>query len=182
MRLLIAFLKLVRWPNLIFIVLTQVLFYYCIYLPLYNTPQTNLVSWLIVASVCIAAAGYIINDYFDLNIDQINKPDKNVLNSVVSRRWAIVWHLALSLFGIAATIKAVGLGKWYLVIANVICVALLWFYSTSLKRQLLIGKVRQVISHKQNFLPAEATIGKVFIEKKQLVFNVQINFRNSELL
>lgn len=141
MRLLTAFLKLVRWPNLIFIVLTQVLFYYCIYLPLYNTPQTNLVSWLIVASVCIAAAGYIINDYFDLNIDQINKPDKNVLNSVVSRRWAIVWHLALSLFGIAATIKAVGLGKWYLVIANVICVALLWFYSTSLKRQLLIGNI-----------------------------------------
>lgn len=141
MRLIIAFLKLVRWPNLFFIVLTQVLFYYCIYLPLYQIHQTYLLSWLIVASVCIAAAGYIINDYFDLNIDQINKPDKNVLNSIINRRWAILWHLLLSMIGIGATIIAVGFGKWYLVIANAACVALLWLYSTSFKRQLLIGNI-----------------------------------------
>jgi 4-hydroxybenzoate polyprenyltransferase len=141
MRLIVAFLKLVRWPNLIFIVLTQLLFYYCIYLPLYQVQQIHLLTWLVVASVSIAAAGYIINDYFDLNIDQINKPDKNVLNSIVNRRWAIMWHLVLSVFGMAATIIAVGFGKWYLVIANVIVVALLWLYSTSFKRQLLIGNV-----------------------------------------
>jgi 4-hydroxybenzoate polyprenyltransferase len=141
MRLIIAFLKLVRWPNLIFIVLTQLLFYYCIYLPLYQVQQIHLLTWLIIASVCIAAAGYIINDYFDLNIDQINKPDKNVLNSIVNRRWAILWHLLLSALGIGATIVAVGFGKWYLVIANIVCVALLWLYSTSFKRQLLIGNV-----------------------------------------
>lgn len=141
MRLITAFLKLVRWPNLLFIVLTQLLFYYCIYLPLYQSPQTKLLAWLVTASVCIAAAGYIINDYFDLNIDQINKPDKNVLNKIISRRWAIVWHLIFSVFGIAATAMAVGFSKWYLIIANVVCVALLWLYSTSLKRTLLIGNV-----------------------------------------
>jgi 4-hydroxybenzoate polyprenyltransferase len=141
MRLIVAFFKLVRWPNLIFIVLTQLLFYYCIYLPLYQVQQTHLLVWLIVASVCIAAAGYIINDYFDLNIDQINKPDKNVLNSIINRRWAIIWHLLLSTFGIGATVIAVGLAKWYLIIANIVCVALLWLYSTSFKRQLLIGNV-----------------------------------------
>ena len=141
MRLIVAFLKLVRWPNVIFIVLTQLLFYYCIYLPLYQVQQIHLLTWLIIASVSIAAAGYIINDYFDLNIDQINKPDKNVLNSIVNRRWAIVWHLVLSVFGIGATVIAVGFGKWYLVIANVVVVALLWLYSTSFKRQLLIGNV-----------------------------------------
>src|SRR5215207_4238340 len=141
MRLISAFLKLVRWPNLVFIVLTQVLFYYCIYLPLYQIPQIYLLLWLVTASVCIAAAGYIINDYFDLNIDQINKPNKNVLNTIIDRRWAIVWHLFLSLLGIFATAKAVGFAKWYLIIANVVCVALLWFYSTSFKRQLLIGNI-----------------------------------------
>ena len=141
MRLIVAFLKLVRCPNLIFIVLTQFLFYYCIYLSLYKIPQTNLLVWIMVASVCIAAAGYIINDYFDLNIDKINKPQKNVLNTIINRRWAIVWHLVLSLLGIAATAKAVGFGKWYLIAANVFCVALLWFYSTSFKRQLLIGNI-----------------------------------------
>ena len=141
MRLITAFLKLVRWPNLVFIVLTQLLFYYCIYLPLYQTPQTKLLAWLITASVCIAAAGYIINDYFDLNIDKINKPDKNVLNTIINRRWAIVWHLILSLFGIAATVMAVGFAKWYLIAANIFCVILLWLYSTSLKRRLLIGNI-----------------------------------------
>jgi 4-hydroxybenzoate polyprenyltransferase len=93
MRLIRAFLKLVRWPNLLFIILTQLLFYYCIYFPLYRVEKIPLLLWLIAASVFIAAAGYIINDYFDLNIDQINKPEKNVLNAIINRRWAIVWHL-----------------------------------------------------------------------------------------
>lgn len=141
MRLIQAFLRLIRWPNLVFIVLTQSLFYFCIYLPLYQIPQTSLLVWIIVASVFIAAAGYVINDYFDLNIDQVNKPDKNVLNSVLNRRWAIFWHMALSLAGIAATAIAVSFSKWYLVLANIACVILLWLYSTSFKRQLLIGNV-----------------------------------------
>jgi 4-hydroxybenzoate polyprenyltransferase len=141
MRLIIPFLKLLRWPNLIFIVLTQLLFYCCIYLPLYQFPQRHLLIWLITASVCIAGAGYIINDYFDLNIDKINKPGKNVLNTIINRRWAILWHLLFSFIGIVATAIAVGLGKWYLIIANVFCVALLWLYSTSLKRKLLIGNI-----------------------------------------
>jgi len=169
MRLITAFLKLVRWPNLIFIVLTQLLFYYCIYLPLYQSPQTKLLAWLITASVCIAAAGYIINDYFDLNIDRINKPDKNVLNTIINRRWAIVWHLILSLFGIAATAMAVGLSKWYLIIANVSCVALLWLYSTSLKRRLLIGNI--VIS-----LLAAWTVLILFFA--QVPFNEAFNSNN----
>ena len=141
MRLIIPFLKLLRWPNLIFIVLTQLLFYCCIYLPLYQIPQTHILVWLIIASVCIAGAGYIINDYFDLNIDKINKPGKNVLNTIINRRWAIVWHLLFSFIGIVATAIAVGFGKWYLIIANIFCVALLWLYSTSLKRKLLIGNI-----------------------------------------
>ncbi|MBD0331925.1 MAG: geranylgeranylglycerol-phosphate geranylgeranyltransferase [Chitinophagaceae bacterium] len=142
MRLIAAFLRLVRWPNLVFIVLTQLLFYYCIYLALYKSHAgSSRIFWLIGASVSIAAAGYIINDYFDLNIDLINKPNKNVIDITISRRWAIVWHLFLSLFGIIATVIAVSLSKWYLVLANIACVALLWFYSTSLKCQVLIGNV-----------------------------------------
>ena len=173
MRLITAFLKLVRWPNLFFIVLTQLLFYYCIYLPLYQSSQTHLLVWLVTASVCIAAAGYIINDYFDLNIDQINKPDKNVLNTIINRRWAIVWHLVLSLFGIAATILAVGFDKWYLIMANVFCVALLWLYSTSFKRQLLIGNI--VIS-----LLAAWTVLILFFA--QVPFNEAFNSKNETTL
>ncbi|MDB5196433.1 MAG: ubiquinone biosynthesis protein UbiA [Flaviaesturariibacter sp.] len=142
MKLTTAFFQLIRWQNLVFIVITQVLFYYCVFLPLYPDQQNlQQLSWLIIASVFIAAAGYIINDYFDLNIDQVNKPQKNVLNNVINRRWAILWHLGLSLAGILATALAVGWHKWYLIIANLVVVVLLWLYSTSFKRKALIGNI-----------------------------------------
>ncbi|HWJ26766.1 MAG TPA: geranylgeranylglycerol-phosphate geranylgeranyltransferase, partial [Flavisolibacter sp.] len=116
-------------------------FYYCICQPLFHTTPSYRLIWLVVASVLIAAGGYIINDYFDLNIDRVNKPGKNVLERIIYRRWAIIWHLVLSFAGLLATAIAVGLHKWYLLIANMFCVLLLWFYSTSFKRQLLIGNV-----------------------------------------
>lgn len=141
MNLVSAFFRLVRWPNLVFIALTQLLFYFCVYMPLYQQPQTRKLVLLVVASIFIAAAGYIINDYFDLNIDRVNKPQKNVVDSIIHRRWAIIWHLGLSFTGVVCTAFAVGIHYWYLVIANLVCVALLWFYSTSFKRQLLIGNI-----------------------------------------
>ncbi|MCC6635348.1 MAG: ubiquinone biosynthesis protein UbiA, partial [Chitinophagaceae bacterium] len=74
-----AFIQLIRLPNLIFIAITQIIFLYCIEMPLFNEASViNNVRGiyfvaLVTASVFIAAAGNIINDYFDLNIDQINK-------------------------------------------------------------------------------------------------------------
>jgi 4-hydroxybenzoate polyprenyltransferase len=141
MNLVNAFFRLIRWSNLVFIVLTQALFYFCIYYPLYRVHDFRRLALLILASVMIAAAGYIINDYFDLNIDQVNKPEKNVIDREIKRRWAIFWHLLLSFLGVALTAFAVGLHYWYLVLANLFCVVLLWLYSTSLKRQLLIGNL-----------------------------------------
>ena len=71
MKLIAAFFKLVRLPNLFFIALTQVLLQYCIYQPLYkgNIPNNDTLHFvfLVLASLLIAAAGYIINDYFDIN-------------------------------------------------------------------------------------------------------------------
>ena len=137
-----AFFRLIRVQNLVFIVITQLLFYYCVYLPRYSeTPNVKMLSWLIAASVLIAAAGYIINDYFDLDIDQINKPSKNVLNRDISRRWAILMHLGLSFAGIVSTAIALSFDKWHLVAANFLCVISLWLYSTSFKRQAVVGNV-----------------------------------------
>jgi len=98
--------------------------------------------FLSVASLLIAAAGYIINDYFDINIDEVNKPGRMVVDKVIHRRWAIAWHFMLNSTALVLTILALPfLHKWYLVLANMICMALLWFYSTSLKKKLLIGNI-----------------------------------------
>ena len=142
MKTIIAFLKLIRWQNLLFIVITQILYEYCIYLPIYESHSTNQLGFIILASVLIAAAGYIINDYFDLNIDQINKPDRVIVNNAVSRRWAIFWHLVLSLLGLFFTVLALPPSLfWYLIFANLLSILLLWLYSTNFKKQLLIGNV-----------------------------------------
>jgi len=142
MKLISAFFRLIRWQNIVFIILTQVLFYFFIYRSLYDGAGTlPQFIWLVIASVCIASAGYIINDYFDLNIDHINKPHKNVVDSIISRRWVIFWHMFLSMAGILATAIAVSFQKWYLILANIVCVILLWFYSTSFKKQYLLGNI-----------------------------------------
>jgi 4-hydroxybenzoate polyprenyltransferase len=146
MRLVAAFLRMIRLYNLAFIALTQVLFQFCIYYPLYrgNIPASDLRSFilLVFASMFIAAAGYVINDYFDMNIDEVNKPQKMIVGKVINRRWAIAWHFILSFTGIILTMLAVPIfHKWYLIFANVFCVILLWFYSTTFKRKLLIGNI-----------------------------------------
>jgi 4-hydroxybenzoate polyprenyltransferase len=97
---------------------------------------------LIIASILIAAAGYMINDYFDLDIDQVNKPDRVVVNTIINRRWVIFWHMSLSMVGIYITIYALPFHDfWHLVLANMFSVIFLWVYSTSLKKQLLIGNI-----------------------------------------
>jgi 4-hydroxybenzoate polyprenyltransferase len=146
MRLIGAFLKMVRLPNLFFIALAQVLFQVCIFRPLYGEDvpdgDTTRFILLVFASLFIAAAGYIINDYFDINIDEVNKPDRMVVDRVIHRRWAIAWHFMLSTSGILLTILALPfLEKWYLVLANTACVALLWLYSTNFKKSLLVGNI-----------------------------------------
>jgi 4-hydroxybenzoate polyprenyltransferase len=136
----------IRLPNLIFILLTQVLFQFCIYYPLYRhvMPENDTLHFIFLslASLFIAAAGYIINDYFDINIDEINKPQKMVVDRIINRRWAIAWHLMLNFAGILFTVLALPFfQKWYLILANMACIALLWFYSTNFKKGLLIGNI-----------------------------------------
>ncbi len=145
MKKIAAFLTLIRASNLVFIVLTQFLFEYCIYERIYGpaSSESRQQFWFIVlASVLIAAAGNSINDYFDLNIDQINKPTKVVVNVAISRRWVIFFHLVLSMLGLFFTAYALPIQTyWYLVFANMMCIVLLWVYSTNFKKQLLIGNV-----------------------------------------
>ena len=94
------------------------------------------------ASVFIAAAGYIINDYFDIQIDIINKPERIVINKYIKRRWAIMWHLLLSAIGILLSLYvSFKSGEWLISIVNIFCVAVLLFYSTTFKRKLLSGNL-----------------------------------------
>ena len=95
-----------------------------------------------IASVLIAAAGYAINDYFDVNIDQVNKPSKVVVSNIISRRWVIFWHFFFSLSGIYLTLLVFPFQPyWHIHLANLLSILALWFYSTTIKKKLLIGNI-----------------------------------------
>lgn len=138
----------IRWQNLLFIAITQLLFHYCIlatnisHLALQPQIRQKYLWLIITASVCIAAGGNIINDYFDINIDRINKPHKIVVDKFISRRWVIFWHLLLSVAGIVCSMYVgMKLNLFWLGLANTICVLLLFVYSASLKKKFLSGNI-----------------------------------------
>jgi 4-hydroxybenzoate polyprenyltransferase len=137
-----------RWQNLLFIAITQLLFHYCILQPnleaISMQPQvSNKYLWLIIiASICIAGGGNIINDYFDINIDQINKPHKLVVDKYIPRRWVIFLHLVVSMIGIMCSMYVgMKLNLFWLGLANGFCVLILFGYSASLKKKFLIGNI-----------------------------------------
>lgn len=151
MKAIAAFFRLTRWPNLLFIVLTQMLFRYFILPFVYerNHPgyenmklSETLFFLLILASVCIAAAGYIINDYFDVNIDQVNKSSKVIIGTFIKRRYAILFHALLSLTGLLLSMYiGYKIQNIYIPVFNFIAIVMLWFYSTTFKKKLLIGNI-----------------------------------------
>jgi 4-hydroxybenzoate polyprenyltransferase len=148
MKSLLQFFRLIRWPNLLFIALTQYLFFIAIAEPvlggvIYFTREVFLLFYVLCfSSVLIAAAGYVINDYFDLNIDTINKPDKLVVDHGISRRWAMFFHFIFSLAGILMGFY-IGLenGNWFIGAAHTGAAILLWIYSTTFKKRAVIGNV-----------------------------------------
>jgi len=146
----IGYFKLFRGLNLLFIVLTMCLVRY--FLVLHNldnlgleyTPALNTFEFclLIIATVLVASAGYVINDYFDVNIDYVNKPTHVTIGTLISRRHAMILHLV---FNAIAAIIGIGLG-WKIGFYNlgfifVVASGLLWFYSTIFKKKPVIGNL-----------------------------------------
>ena len=136
-------LQLIRWQNLLIIFLTQLLVWICVISHVeprvLNFPNF---CYITLSTMLIAAAGYIINDYFDNNIDAINKPEKVVLGRTIPRKQAIIYHsvlngIALLLAGyVAFTAHHL---EWLLV--QISCTLLLWYYSVKFKKQLITGNV-----------------------------------------
>lgn len=138
-----AWLKLIRWQNLLIIALTQFLVWWCVILPVgpHLLDARNFML-LMLSTVAIAAAGYIINDYFDIKIDQVNRPASVVLGKRIERRHAIIAHTILNLAAIAAAAnlaRQAGHYEWLLI--QLSCTVLLWVYSTTYKRRYMSGNV-----------------------------------------
>ncbi len=97
---------------------------------------------LVLSTVLIAAGGYIVNDYLDTDIDEVNKPRGMVIGRDISKKAAWNLYVAVTLLGLAAAVPpAFTLGNVNYLLVQIIAVGLLWFYSYSYKRQSLIGNL-----------------------------------------
>lgn len=140
--------RLFRVPNLLIIAATQVLMRYCIVQPLLQIHdfELQLSLWqfiaLILATVTITAAGYVINDYFDNKTDLVNRPDKVIVGKYISRRAAMSWHIALNSIGIVLGLYvAYSINLWQIGLVFPVVAGLLWYYSTTYKHILVLGNL-----------------------------------------
>lgn len=140
-----SWLRLLRWPNLLIIFFTQAAVWACVIQPLGEGALVlDRYHFLLLSAstVVIAAAGYLINDYFDIRIDAVNHPEKFILEKKIHRRIAIILHSALNALGLfLALIVAHRAGSYWPVLLPVVCTTLLWFYSTHFKQRFMVGNV-----------------------------------------
>jgi 4-hydroxybenzoate polyprenyltransferase len=102
MSTLVGFVKLIRWGNLLMLSIAQFIFYYIVF-PISNTVnETSLLHFILLtlATVFIAASGYIINDVFDTICDKINKPNKTYIPNPISEKMAFRYYFLFSALGI----------------------------------------------------------------------------------
>ncbi|MDB9939253.1 geranylgeranylglycerol-phosphate geranylgeranyltransferase [Cyclobacteriaceae bacterium] len=138
-----GFTKAIRIPHLFGIVVVQ--FLTASYL--IKVPNEVLLNWefiLLTASITmLAAAGYLINDYYDQKIDLINRPDRVVVGIHLRRRRALVAHMGLS-------ILAIMIGLWidrWLGLFNFFASFMLWLHSNYFRRVLLLGNIMVALMH-----------------------------------
>lgn len=124
-------------------------------------------SLLVASTMLIAAAGYIINDYFDVKTDKINKPEKLYIDHGVKRRVAMLAHMQFNMIGVLLGVYvAYKAGNIFLGIIPFASTTLLWFYSTHFKKQLLIGNV--VVSALSGMIPLQ-----VLLFERPLIENIE---------
>ncbi len=144
----ISFLKLIRVQNLLIIAFTQYMVRWCILYPIfklsdYELQMSNFHFFLLsLSTVMIAAAGYIINDYFDVRIDKVNKPERMVIDKGVKRRVAMGAHTIINILAVLIGFYVSwAVGAWKLVFIHILCSGGLWLYSTNFKRMFFIGNL-----------------------------------------
>lgn len=138
------FLKLIRYQNLLLIALMQLVLRYG-FLKQQNVPLT-LTDWqyglLVLATLLIAAAGYVVNDIMDQGTDQTNKPNKVIVGKTISEDLAYNLYFGLNIAGmLIGYYLADFVNKTSFFGVFIISSALLYLYATSLKQMAVIGNV-----------------------------------------
>lgn len=126
----------------------MVLIRYCIIRPIFiqysidsEFPALQF-SLLVFTVVLIAAAGYMINDYFDVEADMINRPETVVINKYVKASNIYAAYFIINFIALCISFYlSYKVGVTSMTFLFPLAMGLLWFYSTTYKRQLLTGNI-----------------------------------------
>ncbi len=136
-----AFFKLVRWPNLLITMLMMCLVYH----NLVGMSSTIGFTLLVISMVLIQAGGYVINDIFDKEIDEINKPDKIIVDKIFTEKQCNFFYWTLTIIGVACALAATLLmnGSKFITVFGcmVLLACILYTYSQTYKKRLVIGNL-----------------------------------------
>lgn len=137
-------LQLVRWPNLLIIALAQAVIKWGFFPAFGPSEALSLLNFvlLIIATVSIAAAGYIINDIEDVGIDSINRPEKVLIGKKISEKLAFNLYIGLNVLGVGlGFLVSNAVGKPSFAALFVLVSVLLYFYAVSVKKILLLSNL-----------------------------------------
>ncbi|WP_417860394.1 geranylgeranylglycerol-phosphate geranylgeranyltransferase [Winogradskyella sediminis] len=142
------FFNLIRWKNLLIIALMQYVIKYGLLLPFQESHGVLITLsdfnffLLALATVCIAAGGYIINDIYDIETDKINKPKQLIINKHISEKNATTLFVVLNIIGVGLGFYlSNGIGKPTFFVIFFITSALLYLYASYLKQIAVVGNV-----------------------------------------
>ncbi len=139
-----TFFKLIRYKNLIMVLLTMVLVKYCMIASVLDNPNLSDLEFIIYALsvLLITAGGYIINDIYDIDIDKINKPKKTFVGNSISIKnaWTLYAVLSIGGMGLAIYISIIKSLPEYILLF-LFGYACLFFYSRYFQKKPLIGNI-----------------------------------------
>ena len=174
------YIRLIRWKNLLLLTLMVAAVYWGLFYVMLHwgikisdsilLTQMHLVRnfvllWL--TEICIAAGGYVVNDYFDTRIDEINRPTRVIVGHTKTREQAaryfqLLWGIGIGLgLVLSWLLRSLTVG---LIIVGV--AGFLWFYSSSYKRQFLVG----------NLVVALCVFLAVFLTGQVVVDSLRVQF------
>jgi 4-hydroxybenzoate polyprenyltransferase len=139
-----SILNLIRYKNLLLIILTQVLIKYVLFSSFGVSIALTLFEFmlLVLATICIAAAGNVINDVYDVETDLINKPHKVIVGKSISEKTALNLFIILNVIGVGLGFYlSNSIGRSGFTALFIIISVLLYISATFLKQTVLIGNI-----------------------------------------
>ncbi|MEM0453451.1 MAG: geranylgeranylglycerol-phosphate geranylgeranyltransferase [Sulfolobales archaeon] len=157
-----GFVEILRIHNLLVSAMATFLGFNAVYVVVSNRASIDLASVIIpvITVILVAGGGYVINDYYDAEIDAINKPSRPIPSGRVNRNEALILSLILMIIGVILSLT-IGLITFFYAIFNGL---LLIAYSKELKKEGVIGNLAISVASANSIIFGGLALSEIYRE------------------